>query len=356
MKAANGPLVSVLTPVYNGEKYLAECIESVLAQDYPNWQYVILDNHSTDRTSEIAHAYAAKDERIRVTQPDRFVDVWENHHIAFGCVPADASYVKIVHADDWLFPRCLAEMVALAEAHPRVGMVSAYRLDDTRVSLAGLPYQANVFSGREITRWHLLTGRFVFGNPSALLLRAEVVRSRVPYYDRTRFPHHADTASCLDVLQEWDLGFVHQVLTYTRRHPGSLSTAAARRNTYIAENLNMLKVYGPVCLEPGELQARVQRRLKGYYRFLARSLFSNPGGDFWALHKDALDEAGHPFRYAELLKAGFMEALEISPGAVLRKARDLGQRILRRSPGPERPRPVLLLGPHGMGKPENVSP
>jgi glycosyltransferase involved in cell wall biosynthesis len=50
----NGPLVSILTPVYNGEKYLAECIRSVLAQTYQNWEYTIVNNCSTDKTLEIA--------------------------------------------------------------------------------------------------------------------------------------------------------------------------------------------------------------------------------------------------------------------------------------------------------------
>ena len=60
------PLVSVVTPVYNEEKNLAECIESVLAQTYPNWEYVIVNNRSTDRSLEIAQRYAAQDARIRV--------------------------------------------------------------------------------------------------------------------------------------------------------------------------------------------------------------------------------------------------------------------------------------------------
>ena len=57
-----------------------------------------------------------------------------------------------MHADDWLFPDCLTEMTPLAQAHPRGGFVSAYRLDDDRVNLDGLPYGETVVMGREICR------------------------------------------------------------------------------------------------------------------------------------------------------------------------------------------------------------
>ena len=60
------PLVSVVTPVYNGERHLEECLESVLAQRYPHWDHVVVDNASGDRSVEIARRYAAKDPRIRV--------------------------------------------------------------------------------------------------------------------------------------------------------------------------------------------------------------------------------------------------------------------------------------------------
>ena len=60
------PLVSILTPVYNGERYLRDCIDSVLAQDYQNWEYHIVNNCSTDGTLQLAESYAAKEPRIRV--------------------------------------------------------------------------------------------------------------------------------------------------------------------------------------------------------------------------------------------------------------------------------------------------
>src|SRR2546422_11003588 len=97
------PLVSVVTPVYNGESYLRECIDSVLAQTYSNWDYTIVDNCSSDRTLEIALEYAARDSRIRVHRNEIFVRVNENFNNAVRQISAQSQYCKVVAADDWLF-------------------------------------------------------------------------------------------------------------------------------------------------------------------------------------------------------------------------------------------------------------
>src|ERR1700733_15911846 len=107
--------VSVLTPVYNGAEFLAECIESVLAQTYTNWDYTIINNCSTDESLAIAQKYAARDSRIRVVTNDRFLRIIENHNQAVRQMTPDAKYCKFVFADDWLFPHCVEEMVRAAE-------------------------------------------------------------------------------------------------------------------------------------------------------------------------------------------------------------------------------------------------
>src|SRR5439155_14855095 len=104
MSIHSQPLVSVVTPVYNGEKYLSECIESVLAQTYQNWEYIIVNNCSTDNSLEIAQGYAKKDPRIGIHNNPEFVGVIQNHNIAFRQVASASKYCKVVHADDWLFP------------------------------------------------------------------------------------------------------------------------------------------------------------------------------------------------------------------------------------------------------------
>src|SRR5258708_1290436 len=83
MIANSKPLVSVVTPAYNEERYIQECIDSILAQTYSNWHLVVVDNGSTDRTFDIVQSNVAKDSRISTIRNESTVPVIENYNIAF---------------------------------------------------------------------------------------------------------------------------------------------------------------------------------------------------------------------------------------------------------------------------------
>ena len=123
------PLVSVLTPLYNNAEHLAQCIESVLSQTYWNWEYLIVNNCSTDESGAIARRYAAQDPRIRVHDNATFLSALANHNFALCQGSRSSKYCKLVFGDDWIFPTCLEQMVAVAEQYPSAGIVGAYGLE-----------------------------------------------------------------------------------------------------------------------------------------------------------------------------------------------------------------------------------
>ena len=226
------PLVSVVTPVYNGADVIEECIESVLAQTYDSWEHVIVDNCSTDGTREIARRYADGDARIRLVTPEEFVGVVESGNRSLREISPDSTYTKVVHADDWLFPECLERMVGLCEENPSVGVVSAYRLEETRVTLTGLPHSISVIPGREMARSILLGGPYpqLFGSPSSLLIRSDLIRSRDPFYDvefdiGEDYPFTEDLAAGLEILRDQRLRI---------RPPGADLHAAEREFAVLA--------------------------------------------------------------------------------------------------------------------------
>jgi len=300
MPAEDQPLVSVITPVYNGEEFLAECIESILAQTYQNWDYTIVNNRSTDRTLEIARSYAAQDPRIRIHDNAEFLPIIPNHNHAISQISPKSKYCKVVLADDWLFPECLMKMVALAEVHPSVGLVGACGLhgDGLYVMWRGLPFPRIVVSGREASRLQLLKGIYIFGAPTATLIRSDFIRKQKKFYDESNI--HADSTACFRVLQESDFGFVHQLLTFTRIREGSNTSFSERMNSVQLSFLTELMQYGPSCLEQTEYNDRFRVRLQEYYQVLAEGLLQMRGSSYLEFHKDWLRRLGIPLSWSKL--------------------------------------------------------
>lgn len=288
----NQPLVSAVTPVYNGERYLPECIESVIAQTYKNWEYLIVNNCSTDSTVEIAENYASKDSRIRVSNNKEHLDIISNWNHALRQISPESKYCKVLHADDLLFPECIDKMVELAEANPSVGIVASYRVDGPKgVHNGGLHYPNSVISGREVCRNTMRRQYFIFGSASTRLIRADLIRKRKAYYNEAYY--HADTAECFEQLQNCYFGFVHQILSYTRRHADTQSvTFAQRYETDRIERLLWLKEYGPAYFDRDELEELFRKEERGYYQFLAQQILRRRGKDFFDYHRKRLNLYG----------------------------------------------------------------
>ena len=294
------PLVSVITPVYNGAAYLQECIDSVIAQSYPNFEYLIVDNNSTDETVRIAESAAAADSRVRVVRCDEHVGIIENWNRSLRAISDNSDYIKFVHADDWLFAECLARMVELADTSREIGMVSAYRLEEDQVSVDRLPPDAPsgpgadtfVMDGRQVARAALQRKASVLGSPTSVLIRTSLVSPDSPFFTDEFL--HADKDACLRVLHDCDLGFVKQVLTYTRRHNESVTSLTNRLDTRRQENLLLLQKYGPTLLSDAEYQRAEKLELVHYYNFLACNVGAGAGKEFWDSHRRVLLAAGKP--------------------------------------------------------------
>lgn len=292
LDASASPLVSIVTPAYNEESCLAECIESVLRQSYTNWNYLIVNNCSTDRTLAIAQEYASQDHRIRVVSTQSLIPANANFNFGLRQIDPESRYCKMVLADDWLFPECLTRMVGLMEEHPNVGITGAYGLQGQWVLWEGIPYASRVVSGREICRQRLLGGPYVFGSATSVLFRSDLVRGRDPFYHDL---HASDSDACFDLLKTCDFGFVHQVLTFSRVREGSMLEASKELNTSAADMLRELVIYGPFYLSSTEYRQALHDALRRYYDFLATSLLHRRPASFWQYHRRRMREAGVKF-------------------------------------------------------------
>ncbi|MDX6517004.1 MAG: hypothetical protein QOH73_2670 [Gaiellaceae bacterium] len=261
------PLVSICVPVYNGAAWIAEALESALAQTYPELEIVVSDNASTDETAAIVRSYT--DPRIRLHTAAQNVGIAGNHNRSV--LLARGEFIKFLHADDRLLPSCVEEMVALALEDPEIGLVFAPRdilLPDPNdgeaqawVKQYGRLHERftnlqRVNEGADLLRQMLargFDGNWI-GEPSSVLV------SRRAIADVGVFNIHVtqtgDLELWLRILAQFHVGFVDKVLSVYRHHNASLTA----RNARMAHDwLDMLWVLETVCsldgLGPGRAQA-----------------------------------------------------------------------------------------------------
>jgi glycosyltransferase involved in cell wall biosynthesis len=267
-------------------------LDSILAQTYASWQCTIINNCSTDGSLAICREYAQQDARIQVEDNATFLPQLANMNRALKAGVKGSRYCKVALADDWLFPTCLADMVAAAERDERVGIVSAYRLDERFVSGDGLPFQTAAFSGADICRKTLRGEIFVFGSPNTLMLRSSIVRAREPFFNEHAL--HADSEACYEILKSYDLGFVHQVLTFTRRENESLTKFRATVDPeHCLDRLTTVTKYGKDFFDEREYRACLKDAETRYLDFIARAKVVGRKQEFWAFHEEWMTALGY---------------------------------------------------------------
>jgi hypothetical protein len=186
-------------------------------------------------------------------------------------------------------------MVARAEMSPNIGIVSSYRLIETEGDCFGLPVDKKVISGRATGRLHMLSGVWLFGTPSTVMYSSDVVRARAPhFYPEDRFYH--DTDAAFQILLDHDFGFVHQVLTFTRYQPGSITH---NERNYLSRDIDRVLYvhqYGQVYLTPDEFKRAMSNAWRIYYEALGRQWLLDRVGktmpQFWDYHEKRLAGIG----------------------------------------------------------------
>ncbi|HEY5510810.1 MAG TPA: glycosyltransferase family 2 protein [Prolixibacteraceae bacterium] len=133
----NRPLVSIISPTYNHEKYLVDCIESVLDQTYPNWEMIILNDGSTDRTAEIATSYQDADSRIKLINQENVGIFRLSETYNKGISIARGEYLAVLEGDDCWAPNKLELQVAAFQNDPDAvvcwGMARCVNSDKSQV-------------------------------------------------------------------------------------------------------------------------------------------------------------------------------------------------------------------------------
>ncbi|MGN0334389.1 MAG: glycosyltransferase [Lachnospiraceae bacterium] len=140
------PKVSLIVPVYNAEKYLNRCIDSVLKQDFTDYELILIDDGSSDASGAICDEYASKDGRIQVVHKENS-GVSDSRNLAISL--AKGEYLQFLDSDDWIIPEAVGLLVRAMEEHD-CDMVIAdfYRVVGERLARKG-DIQENILLSRE---------------------------------------------------------------------------------------------------------------------------------------------------------------------------------------------------------------
>ena len=215
------PSISVLMPVYNTETYLAEAIQSIIAQTYVDFELLVIDDGSTDNSFQIAKEFAQLDARVRP------IHKAENQGLVsalnLGLDLARGEYIARMDADDISLPERLEKQITYLRVHPEVGVIgSRIRYMDAKGNLSTIPKTARLDIN---IRWSLF-----FENPFS----HPVVMMRKSIIDQ----HHLRYSSNAEHVEDYEFwgrfllvskgANLPEILLHYRIHPGSVGDKCGR--------------------------------------------------------------------------------------------------------------------------------
>jgi len=212
------PKISVLVPTYNYARFLPEAIESVLAQEFRDFELLIVDDCSSDDTAGVVQPFCARDARVRFAANPSNLGMVNNWNCCLE--QARGEYIKFLFGDDKLcHPQALGKMVALLERHPSATLAASARVildDKSKVVDVWRPLTEGCHNGREIITAYLMeNGKTLVGEPSAVLFRKSDARRG---FD-ARYRQIVDVEMWFHLLENGDLAYTREPLCAFRCHP-----------------------------------------------------------------------------------------------------------------------------------------
>jgi len=211
------PLVSILIPCYNAERWVAQCIESALSQTYPNNEIIVIDDGSKDNTHEVVEQFVPAVRYVWQENAER--GAARNH----GLRLAKGEFIAFLDSDDLWLPEMIERCVAFLRANPEIALVysDAVQIDaagrELRVLSAGKP-------GRNPTD-RLLKSNFL--SIGRHMIRTAVVRKIGGFREERELSGSEDWEMWVRLSLEARIGYLPVVTTKIRTHPGNTMTNAA---------------------------------------------------------------------------------------------------------------------------------
>lgn len=170
------PLVTILIPVYNREKYIEKALQSAIEQSYQNIEIIVVDNHSTDTTWEILEQWQQKDFRIHCYRNEKNIGPvlnWKK-----GLELAKGKYVKILWSDDWMAPQFIEEAIKIFDDQTAFVLAPVQIVNNLMETVGTMSFSSPTYSTEEFLDNVLFRRNIPFPvSPGAALFRLEDIRN-----------------------------------------------------------------------------------------------------------------------------------------------------------------------------------
>ena len=233
----NLPLVSICIPVYNGEKYLKECLVSAVGQTYSNTEIIIVDDKSNDQSVSMVRQYAEKDKRIKLFVNEKNVGLVGNWN---RCLEyANGEWIKFIFQDDYLKPVCIERMVSVANENIQMVAVGREFIYEKSVSeflkkyysseIKDLKTILNItapgFIDAEIIAGVVskLVDRNFIGEPTAVMFRKSIIK-KIGVFN-SMLVQLSDLDYWLRISTNFGMYYIPETLAFFRIHEESLSAS-----------------------------------------------------------------------------------------------------------------------------------
>lgn len=236
------PKVSVIMPNYNHAAYLAERLESVLGQEFSDFEVILLDDHSSDNSVEILEKYAADPRVTHLVKNESnsgstFIQ-WER-----GLTLARGRYIWIAESDDIAAPAFLSEAVKVLENNPDTGVFfsSSVWIDEKSAEIHRPGHESGdrEWSGRELLRTEFLNGPLIY-NASSAVFRKNLA-DQVDFPTLRTFRYTGDWMFWVQVSAGTRVVRCDKRLNFFRRHDGNVSFKSEREGLLFSEGFRVIR-------------------------------------------------------------------------------------------------------------------
>jgi glycosyltransferase involved in cell wall biosynthesis len=278
-------LLSVLITCYNREDYIGEAIESVLASSFQNFELIISDDASTDKTLLIAKAYQAKDSRIRILVNDRNTGQFANRNKAAS--HASGEYIKFLDSDDVIYPYSLQIMMDAMLQYPDAGLGFCEKYRESSVPY---PYLINP---KEVYLTHYLKHELLMIGPSGLIIKKDSFKA-VHGFEEYGMP--SDNHLALKIAARNPVVGLQRDLFWWRIHEGQVFSLNKANHQNVLNNyqfnVDLLKNYSPLSEEENKMIIRNQKKI--FYRNLVNILLKGKTQTVFSLFRQYRSSKYYP--------------------------------------------------------------